>query len=61
MQDAAGAVVDVIAGMRDEEAKPKGLAPLEFGDERIDLDAMDFRDVRAAHQEIPLMFMREDG
>ncbi len=40
------------------EMSPEALNARFLAGERIDLDAMDFRAVRGAHQEIPLVFER---
>lgn len=40
---------------------PEALNARYLSGERIDLGAMDFSDIRAAHQEIPLVFKRASG
>jgi len=45
----------------DPEMAPEVLNARFLAGERIDLDAMDFGDVRGAHQEIPLAFVRSRG
>ncbi|MFL5915902.1 MAG: hypothetical protein ACJ752_09715 [Gaiellaceae bacterium] len=45
----------------DPEMSPQALNARFLAGERIDLDAMDFSGVRAAHQEIPLVFGQSSG